>query len=143
MIYQLPNPLDVLTPLGDCTAIMIIDYGVDVNTVWVCRMPGGYVKHFYSDDIRIYNNPMNGKGWDVVGFDCITKLPSGLKRKPFKKLSEMENEAKKLIKENLTPGKNITDFEVYKARKKAIDNCTDNDLKEVLKKTSYSAKDFK
>jgi len=23
------------------------------------------VKHYYSDDIRIYDNPMNGKGWNV------------------------------------------------------------------------------
>ena len=65
MIYQLHNPIDVVTPLGDCTAIMIIDYGVDVNTVWLCRMPGGEVKHFYSDDVRIYANPMAGKGYDV------------------------------------------------------------------------------
>ncbi len=65
MIYQLPNPIDVLTPLGDCTAIMIIDYSKDINTVWVCRMPGGYIRHFYSDDIRIYLNPMDGIGFDV------------------------------------------------------------------------------
>lgn len=80
MIYQLPNPIDVLTPLGDCTAIMIIDYGVDVNSVWVCRMKGGHVKHFYSDDIRIYDNPMNGKGWDVENFDVVKKIPAGAKR---------------------------------------------------------------
>lgn len=66
MIYQLPNPIDVSTPLGDCTAILIIDYGIDVNTVWVCRMPGtGEIKHFLSDDIRMYRNPMYGNGWDV------------------------------------------------------------------------------
>lgn len=80
MIYQLPNPIDVLTPLGDCTAIMIIDYGIDVNTVWVCRFPGGHVKHIYSDDIRIYDNPMNGKGWDVKPFETINKLPPGARR---------------------------------------------------------------
>jgi hypothetical protein len=28
-------------------------------------MNGGEVKHFWSDDIKIYGNPMNGKGWDV------------------------------------------------------------------------------
>lgn len=50
---------------GDGEAIMVIDYGPDVNTVWVVRLPGGIVKHFYSDDIRIYGNPMNGAGWDV------------------------------------------------------------------------------
>ena len=80
MIYQLPNPIDVLTPLGDCTAIIIIDYGIDVNSVWVCRMPGGEVKHFLSDSIKIYGNPMYGKGWDVESFESIKKLPAGARR---------------------------------------------------------------
>jgi len=65
MIYQMPNPVDVATPLGDGTAIMVIDYGVDVNSVWVVRFPGGEVKHILSDDIRVYGNPMYGSGWDV------------------------------------------------------------------------------
>lgn len=76
MILQLNPTIDVHTPLGDCEAIFIIDYGVNVNTVWVCRMEGGEVKHFYSDDIRIYDNPMNGNGWDIV-----TKIPKDAKRK--------------------------------------------------------------
>jgi hypothetical protein len=50
---------------GDGEAIIIIDYGPDVNTVWLVRLKGGVIKHFYSDDIRVYNNPMNGEGWDV------------------------------------------------------------------------------
>ena len=62
MILQLNPTIDVHTPLGYCEAIFIIDYGVNVNTVWVCRMAGGEVKHFYSDDIRIYDNPMNEIG---------------------------------------------------------------------------------
>jgi hypothetical protein len=33
--------------------------------VWLVRLPGGVVKHFYSDDIRVYDNPMNGKGDDI------------------------------------------------------------------------------
>jgi hypothetical protein len=35
------------------------------------------VKHFYSDDVRIYGNPMNGNDWDV---DRVTKLPKGAVR---------------------------------------------------------------
>lgn len=66
MICQLPNPIDVATPLGDGTAIMVIDYGIDVNSVWVVRYPGGEVKHLLSDDIRVYGNPMYGKGFDTV-----------------------------------------------------------------------------
>jgi len=65
MILQLNPTIGVITPLGDAEAIMVIDYGINANTIWVCRMEGGIVKHFYSDDVRIYGNPMDGKGWDV------------------------------------------------------------------------------
>jgi hypothetical protein len=75
MMLQLNPTIDVKTPLGDAEAIFIIDYGVNVNTVWVCRMKGGEVKHFYSDDIRIYDNPMNGNGWDIE--DQEQEYPSG------------------------------------------------------------------
>ena len=64
-MLQLNPTIDVKTPLGDAEALFIVDYGVNVNTVWVCRMEGGAVKHFYSDDVLIYGNPMNGNGWDV------------------------------------------------------------------------------
>lgn len=57
--------MDVATKLGEGTALFIIDYGIDVNTVWVVRFKGGVIKHLYSDDIRIYDNPMNGNGFDV------------------------------------------------------------------------------
>lgn len=69
IIHQLNPTIDVLTPLGDGEAIMIIDYGPNVNTVWVVRFDGGHVKHVYSDDIRVYDNPMNGKGWNVEPFE--------------------------------------------------------------------------
>lgn len=65
MMLQLNPTIDVKTPLGDATAIVIIDYGHDVNTVWLCRMSDGGVKHFWSDDIFIYDNPMNGNGWGL------------------------------------------------------------------------------
>lgn len=50
---------------GDGEAIIVIDQGLHINTIWVVRLPGGVVKHFYSDDIRIYGNPMDGIGYDV------------------------------------------------------------------------------
>lgn len=65
MIYEFRSPIPVHTPLGDGDALLLIDYGVDVNTVWVVRLSKGIVKHFYSEDIRIWGNPMNGDGWDV------------------------------------------------------------------------------
>lgn len=64
-MLRLDPEISVWTPLGDGEAMIIIDYGLNVNTVWLVRLAGGIVKHFYSDDIRIYDNPMNGKGWDV------------------------------------------------------------------------------
>lgn len=69
---------------GDGETLFIIDYGINVNTVWVVRLAGGHVKHFYSDDIRVYDNPMNGNGWDVDTSDwnkeSISKLPKEARR---------------------------------------------------------------
>lgn len=75
MILQLNPQIDVVAKgHGDGTAMFMIDYGTEVNTVYVVRFPGGEIKHFYSDDIRVYGNPMNGKGWDVdVPKDWKTK----------------------------------------------------------------------
>lgn len=64
-MLQLNPTISVKTPKGDAEALIIIDYGVNVNSVWLCRMKGGKVLHFYSDDILIYDNPMNGNGWDI------------------------------------------------------------------------------
>lgn len=84
MMLQLNPTLPVVCKdHGDGEAIMIIDYGVNVNTIWVVRLPGGFIKHFYSDDIRVYDNPMNGYGWDVDTSEWenkVTKLPKGAKR---------------------------------------------------------------
>lgn len=82
MMLQLNPSIEVLTnsKLADGNAIMIIDYGPDVNTVWVVRHKGGIIKHYYSDDIRVYGNPMDGQGWDVDAFDTVKKLPPGAKR---------------------------------------------------------------
>ena len=81
MILQLNPTIEVHTPLGDGEALFIIDYGLNVNTVWVVRFEGGIIKHLYSDDIRVYDNPMNGKGWNVKSFETVKRLPKGVKRK--------------------------------------------------------------
>lgn len=62
---RLEPTLEVTTPLGEGKAFIMLDYGLDVNTVWVVRMRGGIVKHFYSNDIRIHDNPMNGNDLDL------------------------------------------------------------------------------
>lgn len=66
MILQLNPTMDVYCRKhGDGEALFLIDYGTKLNTVWVVRFPGGIIKHFYSDDIRVYANPMDGMGFDV------------------------------------------------------------------------------
>lgn len=61
MMLQLNPTVAVETPLGDGDAWFIIDYGLNVNTVWLVRLKGGVIKHFYSDDIKIWGNPMDGE----------------------------------------------------------------------------------
>jgi hypothetical protein len=73
MIHEFKTPIPVHTPHGLGQAFLLIDYGLTVNSVWVVRLNGGKVLHYYSDDIRIYDNPMNGKGLDV-------DLPEGWKK---------------------------------------------------------------
>jgi hypothetical protein len=79
-MLQLNPTIAVHTPLGDGDVFFIIDYGINVNSVWVVRFKGGVVKHLYSDDIRIYGNPMDGAGWDTEQFGTIKKLPAGARR---------------------------------------------------------------
>lgn len=76
MMLQLNPTISVKTPKGDAEALIIIDYGINVNSVWLCRMKGGKVLHFYSDDILIYDNPMNGNGWDVDDNSKLKKFES-------------------------------------------------------------------
>lgn len=65
MIHEFKTAIAVKTPHGDGEAILFIDYGLTTNSVWVVRLRGGEVKHYYSDDILIYGNPMDGRGWDI------------------------------------------------------------------------------
>lgn len=88
MILQLSPSMDVLTPLGDGTALFLLDYGLDVNPVFLVRFKGGILKSFYSEQVRPYNNPMNEEGWDVEPFDNdkVKCIPPGAKRNTnFKK----------------------------------------------------------
>lgn len=62
MVTELSNPIFVHTPHGYGKAILIFDYGVDYNSVWGVRLDeDGAFKHYDSEDIRIYGNPMNGE----------------------------------------------------------------------------------
>lgn len=80
MMLQLNPSIAVSTPKGDAEAIIVIDYNNNTNTVWVCRMPGGAVLHFWSDDIKIYGNPMDGKGWDIEEKTSVDRIPANARR---------------------------------------------------------------
>lgn len=60
-ILQLNPPIQVQTPLGNGWCLFIIDYSININTVWIIRLDkAGEIKHFDSNDIKISANPMLG-----------------------------------------------------------------------------------
>lgn len=79
-MLQLNPTIDVLTPNGEGEAIIVIDPHVNCNTIWIVRHDGGKILHYYSDDVRIFDNPANGKGWNVEPFETVKKIPKGAKR---------------------------------------------------------------
>jgi len=61
MMLQLNPPIWVQTPLGEGDALVLIDYGPNVNTVWLVHLhEGGRALHFDSSDIRVMGNLMYG-----------------------------------------------------------------------------------
>jgi len=60
-LLQLNPQIKVLTPLGFGYAFFIVDYGIDVNPVFIVRLNAdGQVKNFDSNDVKIEGNPMIG-----------------------------------------------------------------------------------
>jgi len=66
VIHAFEPPLRVHTPHGEGDAYLVLDYGLNTNTVWIVRLHGGEPRHYFSPDIRIYGNPMEGRGWDCT-----------------------------------------------------------------------------
>lgn len=61
MILQLSPPLWVQCPLGEGHALLVIDYGPSINTVWVVHLFGdGRVVHIDSSELRVMGNEMYG-----------------------------------------------------------------------------------
>ena len=61
MILQLDPPIWVTTPLGEGHAILVIDYGPSINTVWVVHtFDDGKVTHVDSSEVRVMGNAMYG-----------------------------------------------------------------------------------
>ena len=62
-IHQLSPPIHVNTPKGEGDTLFLIDYGVNINTVWVVHLhESSEVLHFDSSDVRIMGNLMYGLG---------------------------------------------------------------------------------
>lgn len=60
-MIQLNPPIWVSTPLGEGHALLVLDYGVSVNTVWVVhQFDTGAVVHVDSSEVRVMGNPMYG-----------------------------------------------------------------------------------
>ena len=58
-LHEFRTPIPVETPHGMGEALVLIDYGLNTNTVWLVRLHGGKIKHYWSEDIRVVGNPMN------------------------------------------------------------------------------------
>jgi hypothetical protein len=58
-ILQLNPPIYVITPKGEALARLVIDYGTDINTIWVVDlMDSRKCIHVDSDEIRFGENLM-------------------------------------------------------------------------------------
>lgn len=61
LIQQLNPPIWVNTPLGEGHALLVIDYGPSINTVWVVhQFDDGRVVHVDSSEVRVMGNAMYG-----------------------------------------------------------------------------------
>ena len=57
MIHEFRNVIWVDTPHGEGIAILVIDYGVNHNTVWVvANKEDGRIRHYDSNQISISKN---------------------------------------------------------------------------------------
>lgn len=60
-MLQLNPPLWVTTPLGEGHALVLIDYGPSINTVWLVHLfDTGKVTHVDSSEVRVMGNAMWG-----------------------------------------------------------------------------------
>lgn len=58
MILQLSPQIQVHTPLGNGWTFFIMDYDLQINSIWIVRLDkDGSIKHFNSNQIFICGNP--------------------------------------------------------------------------------------
>lgn len=56
-IHEIKQHIIVDTPFGKAQALMIIDYGIHLNTIWVCaNYLDGKIRHFDSNQISLETN---------------------------------------------------------------------------------------
>jgi len=58
LMHEFSHPMWVKTPLGEGLAIMVIDYGIHLNSCWVVALEQHewQIKHFDSNDIKLNRN---------------------------------------------------------------------------------------
>jgi hypothetical protein len=63
MMLQLNPPVWVQTPLGEGHAILVIDYGPSINSIWAVHIfESGELVHIDSSELRVMGNEMWGIG---------------------------------------------------------------------------------
>ena len=57
MIHEFNNVLWVMTPHGEGLALLLIDYGINQNTIWVvANKLDGRIRHYDSNQISLSPN---------------------------------------------------------------------------------------
>ena len=56
MIHEFNNPIPVVTPLGEGYAIYVRDGGTFENDIWCVALEDSTIKHFRTDQIKIWKN---------------------------------------------------------------------------------------
>ena len=57
MIHEMKQVMWVYTPNGEGLVILVIDYGVNHNTVWVvANKSDGRIRHYDSNQIKLSKN---------------------------------------------------------------------------------------
>jgi hypothetical protein len=56
MIHEFNNPIPVVTPMGDGYAIYVRDSGTFENDIWCVALADSTVRHFRTDQIKIWKN---------------------------------------------------------------------------------------
>ena len=56
-IHEIKQVLTVNTPFGEAQVLFLIDYGIHLNSIWVCSsLSDGKIRHFDTSQISIKRN---------------------------------------------------------------------------------------